>query len=182
VKVPTTPGWLALACALALALVGSGAAGEQSLADAARKERERREKLREKGDASAPTITGRDLASGRRDSATPEGEEADEAEEENAGTSAEDDDPLEREREKRAGLELDWRERFAQARERLAATEAASWRTVVRTELYNGIPVQRQVREQVETPELVDARKALDDLHTELRRAGLPRGWSREAR
>jgi len=178
-------GQLALLGAFAFALLGPVAVeGEQSLAETARRERERREKLREDGDASAPTLTGRDLASAsrRREAPASEDEETSDAEDEDDAPSAEEDDPLEREREERTRLELEWRERFARARERLAAAEAASWRTVVKTEFYNGIPIQRQVREQVETSELVEARQALDELYTELRRAGLPRGWSREAR
>jgi hypothetical protein len=180
-----TRGRLALLGALLSALLGPAVArGGQSLADTARRERERREKLHEKGDVAAPTITGRDLASGSggRESPPPEGDETSDAEDEGDDRSADEDDALEGEREERARLELEWRERFARARERLAAAEVASWRTVVRTEIYNGIPVQRQVREQVETRELAEARDALDELYTELRRAGLPRGWSREAR
>jgi hypothetical protein len=51
---------------------------------------------------------------------------------------------------------------------------------VVRTELYQGIPVPMKVREQVETEELKRARQALAGLEEQLRRAGLPPGWARE--
>lgn len=88
-------------------------------------------------------------------------------------------DPLDAEREERRRLEADWRVRFANARERLANAEAASWQEVVRTEFYQGVPVQMKVKEQVETPELVASRKALADLEEEFRRTGLPPGWAR---
>jgi hypothetical protein len=88
-------------------------------------------------------------------------------------------DPLDAEREERRRLEADWRVRFANARERLANAEAASWQDVVRTEFYQGVPVQMKVKEQVETPELVASRKALADLEEEFRRTGLPPGWAR---
>ena len=51
---------------------------------------------------------------------------------------------------------------------------------VVRTEFYQGIPVQMRVKEQVETEELKQARKALADLTEEFRRTGFPPGWARE--
>ena len=44
----------------------------------------------------------------------------------------------------------------------------------------SGIPVQQWVRVKVETPELREARKALDDLEEELRRSGGLPGWGRE--
>jgi len=89
-------------------------------------------------------------------------------------------DPLEADRRERQRLEADWRVRFAKARERLALAEAGAWREVVRTEFYQGIPVQMKVREKVETPELVAARQALADLEEEFRRTGLPPGWARQ--
>jgi hypothetical protein len=44
----------------------------------------------------------------------------------------------------------------------------------------SGIPVQQKVRVKVETPELTEAKKALDDLEEELRRSGGLPGWGRE--
>jgi hypothetical protein len=70
--------------------------------------------------------------------------------------------------------------RFAQARERLAVAEENSWQEVVRTDFYQGVPVQMKVKEKVETPELVAARKAMADLEEEFRKTGLPPGWARE--
>ena len=89
-------------------------------------------------------------------------------------------DPLEKERQERKLLEAEWRVRFANAREQLAIAEANSWQEVVRTEFYNGIPVQMKVKEQIETEELKQARKALADLTEEFRHTGLPPGWARE--
>ena len=89
-------------------------------------------------------------------------------------------DPLEQERQERKLLEAEWRVRFANAREQLAIAEASSWREVVRTQFYQGIPVQMKVKEQVETGELKQARQALVDLAEQFRRTGLPPGWARE--
>ncbi|HYN00920.1 MAG TPA: hypothetical protein VE359_00610 [Vicinamibacteria bacterium] len=97
-----------------------------------------------------------------------------------ADASAAEVDPLEKERQERKLLEAEWRVRFANAREQLAIAEANSWREVVRTQFYQGIPVQMRVKEQVETEELEQARKALADLTEEFRRTGFPPGWSRE--
>ena len=44
----------------------------------------------------------------------------------------------------------------------------------------NSIPVQQKVRVKVETTELREARKAMDDLEDELRRSGGLPGWGRE--
>ena len=89
-------------------------------------------------------------------------------------------DPLEKEREERKLLEAEWRVRFANAREQLAIAEANSWQEVVRTQFYQGIPVQMKVKEQIETNELKQARQALTDLAEEFRHTGLPPGWARE--
>ena len=97
-----------------------------------------------------------------------------------APDAASQDDPLEKERQERKLLEAEWRVRFANAREQLAIAEANSWREVVRTQFYQGIPVQMRVKEQVETEELKQARKALADLTEEFRHTGFPPGWARE--
>jgi hypothetical protein len=87
---------------------------------------------------------------------------------------------LERERQERKRLEAEWRVRFANTRERAALAEAACWREVVRTDFYQGIPVQMKVKEFVETEEYRRAKQALADLEEEFRRTGLPPGWARE--
>jgi len=89
-------------------------------------------------------------------------------------------DPSEKERQERKLLEAEWRVRFANAREQVALAEAACWQEVVRTQFYQGIPVQMKVKEFVESEELRRAKKALADLEEEFRRTGLPPGWARE--
>ena len=89
-------------------------------------------------------------------------------------------DPLEKERQERKLLEAEWRVRFANAREQIALAEAACWQEVVRTQFYQGLPVQMKVKEFVESEELRRAKKALADLEEEFRRTGLPPGWARE--
>ena len=88
-------------------------------------------------------------------------------------------DPLEKERQERKLLEAEWRVRVANAREQVALTEAAGWQEVVRTQFYNGVPVQMTVKEYVETEEHRRAKAALADLEEEFRRTGLPPGWTR---
>jgi hypothetical protein len=80
----------------------------------------------------------------------------------------------------RARLEREWRARFAQARARIATADARAYEERIEVVFVNGIPVQQKVRVKVETPELRDAKKALDDLEEELRRSGGLPGWGRE--
>jgi hypothetical protein len=148
----------------------------QSLGAAAEKERQRR---RAQKAPASKTYTDQDLdAGGRKPAAdtTAPGRTADTAEPapppsppDETTTPALDKD-----------LERSWRLRFAQARERVARAEAGSWKTRIETVFVAGIPVQQQVRVFEETEELRSARKALEDLEDELRRAGLPPGWGRE--
>lgn len=87
---------------------------------------------------------------------------------------------LDREREERKLQEAEWRVKFANAREQVAQAEAACWHEVVRTEYYQGVPVQMKVREFVESEELRQAKRALASLEEQFRRTGLPPGWVRE--
>jgi len=80
----------------------------------------------------------------------------------------------------RARLEREWRARFAQARARIAEADARAYEDRVEVVFVSGIPVQQKVRVKVDTPELREARKALDDLEEELRRSGGLPGWGRE--
>jgi nucleotide-binding universal stress UspA family protein len=80
----------------------------------------------------------------------------------------------------RARLEREWRARFAQARARIAEADARAYEDRIEVVFVTGIPVQQKVRVKVDTPELRDARKALDDLEEELRRSGGLPGWGRE--
>jgi hypothetical protein len=160
----------------------------QGLGDAAAREKKKRAQA---GDAAPKKVfTDADLPQSSSATApAADGEAADAAHEKQkpaagqkaapAGDEAE-KDPLEAERRERQRLEAEWRVRFAEARERLARADAAAWREVVRTEFYQGIPVQMKVREKIETPELVAARQAMADLEEEFRRTGLPPGWARE--
>jgi hypothetical protein len=80
----------------------------------------------------------------------------------------------------RARLEREWRARFAQARARIAEADARAYEERIEVVFVSGIPVQQKVRVKVETAELREAKKALDDLEEELRRSGGLPGWGRE--
>jgi len=165
----------------------------QGLGDAAAKERQKRE--HEAKPAPAKVFTDSDLSSGAAPSDAadassrgasqpgPEGSAESSPRVAPSGTGDEGSastDPLEKERQDRKLLEAEWRVRFANAREQVADAEAACWQEVVRTEFYQGIPVQMKVKEFVETEEYRQAKKALADLGEEFRRTGLPPGWARE--
>ncbi len=160
----------------------------QGLGDTAARERQKRQQT---APAPARVFTEADLAK-------PEapGEEETARAEDAAGAAAEPTEPaakpndadatdpalreLERERQERKLQEAEWRIRFAGAREQVALAEAACWREVIRTEFYQGIPVQMKVKEFVESEEFRQAKRALADLEEQFRRTGLPPGWARE--
>ncbi len=161
-----------------LAVPTAAFAAGDGIGDAAHRESQKRQRR-----PPAQTFTDDDLQR-RGGEATASAEKAQPATvppgaEEKAGADAT-TAALEREREERRLQESRWRRRFADARARLAAAESASWREVVRTEFYSGVPVPMKVREQVETEDLRQARRALAELEEEFRRTGLPAGWSRE--
>jgi hypothetical protein len=173
-----------------LFLAGAKAASGQGLGDAAAREKQKRQQ--QAAPVPARVFTDADLsktqppADGPVPSAGADAEAA--AGEPGAGTppdtAASTGDPaldaLERERQERKLQEAEWRVRFANAREQLALAEAACWREVVRTEFYQGVPVQMKVREFVESEEFRQAKRALADLEEQFRRTGLPPGWARE--
>ncbi len=64
----------------------------------------------------------------------------------------------------RTRREREWRARFAQARARIAEADARAYEERIEVVFVNGIPVQQKVRVKVETPELRESKKALDDL------------------
>jgi hypothetical protein len=182
----------------AAVLLAPAAARGQGLGDTAAREKQKREA--QKKDQPKRVFTNDDLpvggvpakdassaaeASGEaKAGAGASGPEAGEAKPEagaagGPGAAGAPEDPIEKERRERQRLETEWRVRFANARERLALAEEASWQEVVRTEFYQGIPVQMKVKEKVETRELVAARQAMADLQEEFRRTGLPPGWAR---
>jgi hypothetical protein len=178
---------LSLAAATLALLPAAGLA--QGLGDTAAREKQKREQ--QKKDATKRVFTNDDLPVGGVSAPARETAGAPDAAAKPEGASGakpdaaakpdvEPVDPIEEERRERRRLEAEWRVRFANARERLAVAEERSWQEVVRTEFYQGIPVQMKVREKVETPELVAARKAMADLEEEFRRTGLPPGWVRE--
>ena len=177
------PGRLGLLSLVLLALLLPAAAAAQGLGDAAVREREKREA---KPAAPAKVFTNDDLPEGR-------GLEPDEGAEDSAD-SDDDETPelsrigeadplraeLDREREERALREREWRARFREARARVREEEARCWREVVRTEFYQGIPVQMKVQEFVESEEFRQAKRDLADLEEEFRGTGFPPGWARE--
>jgi hypothetical protein len=153
----------------------------QGLGDAAAREKQKREQQPK----PAKVFTDADLSSrvapsepGDEGSADPSSRVA--PSESGDEGSAVPVDPLEKERQERKLLEAEWRVRFANAREQVAVAEAACWQEVVRTQYYQGLPVQMKVKEFVETEEFRRAKKALADLEEEFRRTGLPPGWARE--
>jgi hypothetical protein len=165
----------------------------QGLGDAAAKERQKRQQQAKP--APAKVFTDSDLSS--RGAPSPPGDEGSadaviprdpglpgpEGSATPASPATPDQlvDPSEKERQERKLLEAEWRVRFANAREQVALAEAACWQEVVRTQFYQGLPVQMKVKEFVESEELRRAKKALADLEEEFRRTGLPPGWARES-
>jgi hypothetical protein len=170
-----------------LMLAAPGWTTAQGLGDAAAKERQKRRE--QKPPPPAKVFTDSDLAKNKppADAAAPEDEAkaGDAAPSPGATTPAAGPAPdpamdeLDRERAERKLQEAEWRMRFANAREQVALAEAACWHEVVRTEYYQGIPVQMKVKEFVESEELRQAKRALSDLEEEFRRTGLPPGWTR---
>jgi len=158
-------------------------AAAQGLGSAAAREKERRETTKA---PPARVITNDDLPSSADTGDTEEASDVadDEGTTTSADPSVEPVDPvreeLDREREKRALAERDWRARFAEARTRVSEAEARCWQEVIRTEFHKGIPVQVRVKEFVETEEYRQAKRDLADLQEEFRRTGLPPGWARE--
>jgi hypothetical protein len=180
------PRSLAVFFAALLAFGLSASAAAQGLGSAAARERQRREKTKA---PSAPVFTNDDLPSSGDTDDTGDAEEGsgvsdDEVTPPSSEPPVEPVDPvraeLDREREKRALAERDWRARFAEARARVAEAEERCWQDVIRTEFYNGIPVQVRVKEFVETEEYRRTKQELADLEEEFRRTGLPPGWARE--
>ena len=164
-----------------LVLAAPSAVLAQGLGDAAARARQKR---KEPAATPAKVYTDSDLdkskpnggsLDGGADAAAPNATKAGDAGKPAADPTAD----LDREREERKLQEAEWRVRFANAREQLAQAEAACWQEVVRTEYYQGVPVQMKVKEFVESNEYRQAKQALADLEEQFRRTGLPPGWAR---
>lgn len=173
-------GLVAVVGLLLLALALPEVAGAQGLGDVATQEKARRTTS-----PKEPTqvFTNADLPEREPPSSETENGEDDEAEAADLDKVGAVDplrEEMDREREERELAEREWRARFAEARARFRAAEARGWREVVRTEFYNGIPVQMKVQEFVETEEYLRTKQELADLEEEFRRTGLPPGWARE--
>jgi len=161
---------------LGLVLSLGGFLRAQSLGEAARREQEKKKPTPASSASPAPTYTEEDLKSRKRNgkgsvSELPVTGGPSPAASASASPPPEGD---------RARLEREWRARFAEARARIREADARAYEERVETVYVNGIPVQQKVRVKVETPELLEARKALDDLEEELRRSGGLPGWGRE--
>lgn len=160
-----------LVAAVALGAALARPSQDESLAELARQAKEKKQK------AGAKVYTDDDLRGGRRPSPEPSPSATPAAREGDQGANTAD---LDREAQQRQALEQKWRARFDAARNKIADAERRCWRTVIRAETGpGGLIVPMQVREFEETEEFRNARQALADLEEELRRAGLPPGWSR---
>jgi hypothetical protein len=158
---------------LSLALLCAGLTGVaqgQSLGDAARRQQEKK-----KPASPAPAYTADDLESprGKGRGTVSELPMAAPAASPSPSPSAEPEPD-------RARLEREWRARFARARARIAEADARAYEDRIEVVFVSGIPVQQRVRVKVETDELREAKKALQDLEEELRRSGGLPGWGRE--
>jgi hypothetical protein len=156
---------------LGLLLSLGGLAQAQSLGEIARRAQEKKKPT---PGSPAPTYTEDDLKSQRRKSKGSVSELPVTGASTPAATASPAPEP------DRVRLEREWRARFAQARARIAEADARAYEDRIEVVFVNGIPVQQKVRVKVDTPELREARKALDDLEEELRRSGGLPGWGRE--
>jgi hypothetical protein len=159
-----------------LVLVGlllslAGFARAQSLGEIARRAQE---KKKQTPDSPAPTYTEDDLLSRQRKAKGSVSELAATGSPAPAAPATPTPEP------DRVRLEREWRARFAQARARIAEADARAYEDRIEVVFVSGIPVQQKVRVKVDTPELRESRKALDDLEEELRRSGGLPGWGRE--
>src|SRR5262249_25936493 len=138
---------------LLVAAVGLASAFPQSLADAARKERERRAK---QGKEPARTYGDSDLDARKGDpvpgkGSPPPSPSASARPAASPSPSASRTPSLDEEAAERKKLEAEWRVRFANAREKVSTAEANGWYDTVETVFVSGIPVQQRVRKFQET-------------------------------
>jgi hypothetical protein len=168
---PAAGAWtLGSVVLLGLLLSVGGFTHAESLGEAARRAQEKKPTPR----SPAPTYTEEDLASRQRKGKGSVSELAVTGSATPAPMASPTPEP------DRVRLEREWRSRFALARARIAQAEARAYEDRIEVVFVSGIPVQQKVRVKVETAELREARKALEDLEEELRRAGGLPGWGRE--
>lgn len=195
-----------IAVFLTLGLVFSAVASAQSLGDVARKERERREKNRERGvtarEFSEAEIFEDDEERGGDRAASDEGSEEETPgngdtsesplpERMDVSVQPDETDKLEEESRARKREEAEWRNRFHDARARLARAREQKRildgvHHVPGTKLVdeNGnviVASLADLRRLVDRAdrELREAEGALRELEEEARRAGIPPGWRR---
>jgi hypothetical protein len=151
----------------------------QSLGDAARREREKRQSQPKR---PVKTYSDADLPESPPDSAgvKAQASAAEAAPPSSPGSPPEESIGLPDDPEARKQLEKVWRARFDEARANLRAADARAWQRKLDVVWVAGIPYQTWVQEHVETEELKQARRDLADLEEEFRRTGFPPGWSRE--
>jgi hypothetical protein len=169
----------------AVIVVPAAPGAGQSVAEAARREKERRAKQAKEGPARV--YTDADLAAVRppgeaaaapAEKAVPEAQGAAPADPAPSPAPAVDDGEAEARERKR--LEAEWRIRFADTRRRISEAEARCWTREVQTVFVAGIPVQQWVPVFYESEELRQRKRDLVDLEEEYRKTGLPPGWVRE--
>jgi len=189
-------------CSALMATSLSLCATAQSLAETARKERERREALRNSSEESR-TLTGRDLAGAKGRVANEDAvreAEADEEGDEAEGPSLDTREPrqeaagetdLEADAAARRQKERAWRERASQTRQRLERARAdhlywqralhlgQSWRTDENGKRVMLSLRSLQERAQRAEDELHAAEEAWEKLEEDARRAFVPPGWLR---
>jgi hypothetical protein len=183
--------WRALICLLALPAL----AGGQSLGDTAKKERDRREKLRQTG-ASSRELTEADLATTKGQLANDPNAEAAQI---GSGEASQKSGRATTSGQQRTGSEAMpsqtgeeyWRDRIAVARNRVAEAERRN--LVLQRQVLFGQPVRhdkngRRViysihtmkeRADVAAADLASAKKALEDVLEEGRRSGAQPRWLR---
>ena len=169
-----------LAVVFVAVVIAPAASLAQGLGDAAARAKQKRKEQ----PAPAKVFTDADLSKDKPPAAAAAGESAFADDTAAKPDEAKPGEPvnadLDREREERKLQEAEWRVKFANAREQVAQAEAACWHEVVRTEYYQGVPVQMKVREFVESEELRQAKRVLASLEEQFRRTGFPPGWARE--
>jgi hypothetical protein len=171
---------------LAALLATAAPAVAQSLGEAAAREEARRR--RSPNPSPAPVLTNDDLAKAQGDSLSVTGRVSPPAASPSPGASS---SPAPAASAAPEQGEAYWRQRFAAARRRIAEAEARAWVEVIEPVLIGSggiggmsggraVYAPMKVRKFVETEELRQAKRALDDLHEELRKAGGLPGWGRE--